>query len=233
MQLFHRTLVVANNSWVQRVKRRADPARVRTNLNAYLSETFSGKPYKLHADYARHQEWMKQRVAEAAIPIEDLASPLDCETLYLVARAAGIRRAVDTGVFYGALTGCLAAAIRDNGGGQLYSVDLPKPALHGWLVPSDPTVRWDLHVGDAKEILPRLLSKVAPIDLFLHDSLHSLEHMFFEFREASRALRPRGILVSHDVVAVVPWLNGFQRFCLSQRLPYRVFRNLGVAVAIG
>lgn len=44
-----------------------------------------------------------------------------------------------------------------------------------------------------------LLQHLGQIDLFLHDSLHTQEHMRFEFEEAWAALRPGGLLIADDI----------------------------------
>jgi len=56
----------------------------------------------------------------------------------------------------------------------------------------------ELVLGDARQTLPATFARTGPVDLFLHDSLHTLGHMLFEFGEAWSALRPGGLLVSDD-----------------------------------
>ena len=54
-------------------------------------------------------------------------------------------------------------------------------------------------MGKAEELLPPLLEELGAIDLFLHDSLHTYEHMLFEFRTAWPHLNSGGLLLAHDV----------------------------------
>ena len=60
--------------------------------------------------------------------------------------------------------------------------------------------RWKFHLGDARQILPPLARELPPLDLFTHDSLHTYEHMKFEFEQAFPLLRPGGILVADDAL---------------------------------
>jgi len=69
------------------------------------------------------------------------------------------------------------------------------------MVPTDLRNRWHLYLGDAKEMLPRLLQTLGTIDIFIHDSLHSYEHMLFEFRTAWPHLRGGGVILSDDIDA--------------------------------
>jgi hypothetical protein len=39
-----------------------------------------------------------------------------------------------------------------------------------------------LHIEDSKELLEPLLQKLGGIDFFIHDSMHTYEHMMWEFR---------------------------------------------------
>ena len=54
----------------------------------------------------------------------------------------------------------------------------------GWLVPENLQKRWILRLGYAREVLPQLKKEMDSIDIFLHDSLHTYEHMTFEYEFA-------------------------------------------------
>ena len=53
-------------------------------------------------------------------------------------------------------------------------------------------------LGDSKKELPKLLSSLKSIDMFLHDSKHTYEHMMWEFDTIWPSLSDDGILVSDD-----------------------------------
>jgi hypothetical protein len=57
--------------------------------------------------------------------------------------------------------------------------------------------------------LPGLLKQIGPIDIFLHDSLHTAENTLFEMRTAWPALRPGGAIVVDDIDSN----EGFRLFC--------------------
>jgi predicted O-methyltransferase YrrM len=145
--------------------------------------------------------------------------------LYALVRALRPSVIIETGVANGVSSTFLLGAIRDNGHGKLVSIDLPftidgdEPAPimpgtaiekeqwspvprgrdHGWIVPEYLRASWDLRMGDARELLPEALGEHEAVDFFLHDSLHTLDHMLFEFRAAWPKLRSGGLLASDDL----------------------------------
>ncbi len=120
--------------------------------------------------------------------------------LYLLVRRMRPAWVLETGVDQGVSSTFLLEALRENGHGTLLSVDIggPTEAGHpvGWVVPPELRERWDLRIGPAEQILPTI---DRPLDLFLHDSLHTYDHMMFEFTWAEPHLRPGGLLASDDI----------------------------------
>ena len=109
-------------------------------------------------------------------------------------------------------------ALHRNERGCLYSIDLPEHACEenpdiwegklgaviprgkdaGWLVPDHLRDRWEFYEGRSQDLLPGLLDRLAPIDMFIHDSEHSYECMSFQLGEARRAVRPGGLILCDD-----------------------------------
>jgi predicted O-methyltransferase YrrM len=149
--------------------------------------------------------------------------------LYLLVRQFRPAVFVETGVSRGASSAFILAAMHENKHGKLYSIDLPPrdasvanerdgkrghvlsdgqyfdPQGVGDLVPEYLRGRWELILNDAKVALPPLLDRVGDIDVFFHDSLHTYEHMKFEFEAAWPRIRPGGWLISHDVIWNPAW----------------------------
>lgn len=155
--------------------------------------------------------------------------------LYLAARAARPRLAVETGPFNGAGSAFLAAALEANGAGALLAFDLrdardalgvpvPPGREPGWLVPERLRHRFELVLGDARETLRPRLEAEGDVGLFVHDSLHTTRHMLFEFRVAWRHLGRGGVLVSDDVF----WNPAFWLFTKRHRVPFRHIGTMGV-----
>jgi predicted O-methyltransferase YrrM len=97
-----------------------------------------------------------------------------------------------------------------NKNGKLISIDLPNNDTNteynfnhqtntGWLVPEILRERWEMHLGDAKVLLPQLLNAEKTIDIFFHDSDHSYEHMNFEFETSLPYIKQGGLILSDDV----------------------------------
>jgi len=130
--------------------------------------------------------------------------PRLAQTCYAIARGLRPTLAVETGVCYGVTSSHLLQAMQQNGLGHLHSIDLPPLAKHadqyvGALIPNSLRSRWTLHRGNSQRLLAPLLRQLGTIDFFLHDSLHTHEHMKLEFTAAWAALRPGGLLMSDDI----------------------------------
>lgn len=123
------------------------------------------------------------------------------------------KNVVETGVAHGVTSRVILEALEKNGSGHLSSIDLP-PLEKSWqeqvglAVGDRHSKRWTYIKGSSRLRLPKLLSQLGQIDLFIHDSLHSERNVRFELDRAWAALRPGGVLVVDDVDA--NW--GFQSF---------------------
>ncbi|MGD0177538.1 MAG: class I SAM-dependent methyltransferase [Candidatus Bathyarchaeia archaeon] len=57
-------------------------------------------------------------------------------------------------------------------------------------------------------ILPKVLSEIGEVDIFIHDSEHTYNNMMFEYPTAWHTVRAGGVLLSHDV----GWNSAFSDF---------------------
>ena len=158
---------------------------------------------------------MQDRIAGVA----DDQGPLSansCALLYGIVRAARPEVTIETGIASGASTAFLAAALVDNGTGRLISIDLPpyhqrvddgstydwetRPV--GWAIPDELRERLgqrhEVVLEDVRTCLPRLLEREGAIDVFVHDDLHTPDHMRWEYDLVWPHLRPGGVMVSDD-----------------------------------
>jgi predicted O-methyltransferase YrrM len=216
----------------------------RVRFLRFLSLQFGVNAVDLLHQYRRsrfYREFQQRRAA-----LDRFAGPyrfgttglFGCEAVYLLVRASRPKIAVDTGVLYGASTAHILAAMSDNGTGELHSIDIgrdPREPPHQFFIPPHLQSRWELIIGDSRDELPRLLQRCGNIDLFYHDSLHTWEHMLWEYETALPHLTDRGLLASDDVENA-PSLrrlfrqNAFPAFCHARGILYTTFHNLGVAV---
>jgi predicted O-methyltransferase YrrM len=159
------------------------------------------------------------------------------EVLYLFVRAVRPALVIETGVAAGFSSSYLLQGLTDNGTGRMISIDLPTTGPEGridhdgvrdrssvptadqtgFVVPDELRPRWELRLGDAREVLPRTLGEVPSVDLFFHDSDHSYEHMLWEFRTAWPHVRSGGWLLSDDVTRNSAFVD-FCREVAAQRV---------------
>lgn len=123
---------------------------------------------------------------------------------YAVCRLLKPEVVIETGVAYGVTTAFILKALQMNGRGRLYSIDLPPlrkdaDAFVGYLVPEELKGRWSLHRGVSKRILPKLLSRLGRVDIFVHDSLHTLSNMLRELRLVTSYLERPSIVIADDI----------------------------------
>ena len=156
---------------------------------------------------------------------------------YALVRLVRPKVIVETGVSSGFSSRFLLLALERNGSGELHSIDLPNQDVEldssgarqkdllpagkelAWLVPHHLRGRWQFHLGDAKELLPALLQSLGSIDIFIHDSLHTYEHMLFEFRCAWPYIMHDGYLPCDDT----DWNPAFVEFAREVHVPPVMF----------
>lgn len=154
---------------------------------------------------------------------------------YLICRAKPPEIVIETGVAFGVTSAFILKAMSINKRGILHSIDLPPLGIDsndyvGSLIPFEIRDRWQLHRGTSRRILPELLRENPPINLFIHDSLHTYSHMLWEFNTVTPRLEANGILISDDIADN----RAFQTW-VEQAKPskYKVIRKKGNDRLIG
>jgi hypothetical protein len=123
---------------------------------------------------------------------------------YAVARLMKPKTVVETGVCYGVTSAHLLTALEGNGSGRLYSIDLPPLGKNnkdyvGWLIPDELRKRWTLRRGTSRKLLGPVLKQLGPVDLFVHDSLHTYKNMRMEFEMVWPHLTGGSVLIADDI----------------------------------
>lgn len=152
---------------------------------------------------------------------------------YALVREREPETVVETGVCNGLSTLAILEAFDANGSGRLYSIDFPRfegeqgsgfqdrnagyfdgaTVLDGrdpgWIVPEEYRDRWSLRLGRSQEELPELVVDLDDdVDLFVHDSEHTLPCMSFELETVFPRLSEDGLIVADDVF----WNEAFSTF---------------------
>ena len=126
-------------------------------------------------------------------------------------------KVVETGVGHGVTSRFILEGLRRDGEGQLWSIDR-QPIEREWQEQVGLAVderlrdRWSYIRGSSRQRLPGLLAKLAQIDLFVHDSLHSERNVRFELDRAWPHLRAGGAIVVDDIDVNRGFLSFTQSF---------------------
>lgn len=162
--------------------------------------------------------------------------------IYFIVRKTKPKTVVETGVAAGVSTGFILQALKENGSGKLYSIDLPfqwytygkNNELHldslppgkmpGYIVPNKLKNKWKLILGDTYKELPKLMKRLNTIDLFLHDSEHTYKTMMFEYKTAWPFIKKGGYLLSDDV----NFTDAFEKFSKRKGAGAVNLHNLGI-----
>jgi len=123
---------------------------------------------------------------------------------YSLCRALSPAVVVETGVGYGVTSAFVLQALEQNQKGLLHSVDLPPlgpdaDRFVGILIPEPLKMRWRLHRGASKRVLPQLLPQLTSVDMFIHDSLHTYENISRELQIVAPRLAPRSVVLADDI----------------------------------
>jgi predicted O-methyltransferase YrrM len=155
------------------------------------------------AKEVRTSEFMSDMIDRRdAYGSEGVMGAVDCATLYGLTRWLRPIVLVESGGFVGMSSAFILRALADEqlATSKLYSIELSEDCDQGALIPDDlrssprfVPMRGRIEDFLKNDQLPR------SIDMFLHDSSHSYQHMLWEFRQFWPRLRDGGLLVSHDV----------------------------------
>jgi predicted O-methyltransferase YrrM len=189
---------------------------------------FLGEPTKDHRFYEHLQGVERDFGGTLSIGADLYAKRVLMQ--YATIRAVKPDRVLETGIANGVSSAYILLAMDRNQKGALYSIDvndgshLPSGKQVGWVVPAWLRERWTVRLGDARELLPCVLGELKSLDIFIHDSLHTYEHMKFEYEQAYPFIREDGILISDDAL----WNPAFEEFAGRVKTPMaHVLRGVG------
>ncbi len=149
---------------------------------------------------------------------------------YAIIRIACPICCVETGVHDGLGSSIMLLALEENYrqygyDGKLIAIDLPStdlptdfPATSGWLIPHPLRHRYQLLIGDSKDLLPRVVAHNV-IDFFIHDSDHNPDHEKFELDTIWPVVSNGGIIMSDTSSDVL------RNLAQKQGTPFFFFRE--------
>lgn len=198
---------------------------------------------ELAEDHERIWRDLEQRRSSKQLryPSEFAIRRVSSFAIYCIVRALAPESVLETGVANGESTVVLLNAIRRNGTGRLYSIDID-PSV-GSLVSQEEKTNWTLLLLDRDRFRPRaalrkLISEVPAPGLMIHDSDHGYDWQLSELEEFGRVYRPGSILAVDDAdnsYATIDFckahrftpliiLDGTKAFCLMTRPEGRVLK---------
>lgn len=134
--------------------------------------------------------------------------------MYLAVRVYKPSFMIETGVHNGMGSAFILLGMHHNKSGALTSIDLPpvdqrildqgtnplpKDKIPGWIIPEYLKDRHDLRLGEAQTVLPALLAEKGSVDIFLHDSDHSYQHIMFEVAISWHYLKDKGLVMIDNI----------------------------------
>ena len=215
---------ILNNNFdlIESIKKLTNESDV--NINNYYNSISKNSKLKNHLDdkFKKLDEYINKQDINSNFFKDNPAGRLGRESqpyagyfLYVLVRALKPDIFVETGVSGGESSTFILQAMEDNKKGKLYSVDFPQAIVEkglttispeetssGWLIPDYLKHRWDLTLGKSEDVLSPLLKKLGKIDIFFHDSLHTYDHMLFEYNTCWNYIKDNGILISDDIAVM-------------------------------
>ncbi len=135
--------------------------------------------------------------------------------LYSLVRLYKPNVVVETGVANGHSTFYILSALNKNAKGKLYSIDISKDV--GSLVSEELKERWELIILEKplEKNLEKFLAKIAPFDLFVHDSNHMYFWQALEYKLAYKYIIKNGGFIMTDDA---DYSYAFLDFCKAHKL---------------
>jgi hypothetical protein len=154
------------------------------------------------------QHIAREHASEGRTSYVEIDAPYE---LYAITRLRRPVHVVEVGVSSGVSSAYILQALERNDRGTLHSVDLPKLAKRpargrrstnpswslpdgrtsGWAIPLVLRKRWDLRLGNKRDVLPLLAEELSTVGLFVYDVPHDDSAALREFRLMDPLL-PRG-----------------------------------------
>jgi hypothetical protein len=188
----------------------ADPGWVAELAGASLSRAESAVS-EAAEERALFRHLEREHQSEGRHHYVEIDAPFE---LYAAVRLTRPLHVVEVGVSSGVSSAYILKALERNGRGTLHSIDLPKPEARvgggpahaswsiprgrasGWAVPFPLRGRWDLRLGDKRNVVPLLAEELRRVDLFLYDVPHNDIRDWAEFQTVDRRMRQGGIAIA-------------------------------------
>jgi hypothetical protein len=220
----------------------ADVFQSRAEYDRYAREFKAGQVVALRDEALQRYQQLTGRDGLAGIGLDT------ARDYYAITRKLEPETVIETGVCNGVSTLSILLALQKNGSGELYSIDsplradesleefraetfegyggaaIPSDKEPGWIIPDELRSRWDLTIGKSQRELPKLVTELETVDLFVHDSEHSHPCMMFEYELAYEWLVEGGVVLSDDIT----WNDAFSIFTRVRQPEWgKVSRTVG------
>ena len=161
----------------------------------------------------------RRSISDRLSALDRIQSPGDLRfhaiSLYAITRLIRPKLVVETGVAHGKSSAFILLALRHNGWGELYSYDIPPSGdladgsctslsdrETGWLVPDYLRDLWHFSQTDSVPGLIDFVQRLRQgrhVDMFVHDSLHTYDHVNKELEIIDPALSPNAVVACDNI----------------------------------
>lgn len=212
-------------------KRKMDASYIPEERERQLSRIFGRETEEIKSYVAEAEAIdFNERIRQPEVSPDEIGNPMgrtDRITLYAAIRICKPMVVLETGTAAGASATYMLSAMEKNNRGFLYSIDAASDRTHvGCLVPDGLRNRLNLSCGSSLLLIPEIAEKANGIDFFVHDSLHTYEHMTAEYELFYRHMsKAGGVICSHDILMS----NAWDHFITRHRLKCSgVVKNFGI-----
>lgn len=179
------------------------------DLNEFLSSNPGFGKLQPHFDVGlKLYNDVVSRNSGSLAPVKFDAGPNFASFLYAYVMVFKPRVIIETGVASGITTNCIMKALENIGCGELHSFDVNPDSENAY----QGTGNWNFHIL-RKNYTRHLYSEIRAIrniDLWIHDSDHSLKWQRMEYYLAKKHLVESGLLVSDDIDTTIAWAKSLK-----------------------
>lgn len=197
---------------------------VSIDIHDYLNSL----PKEIIDDANKFNKVLKEREKQVqpSVPFK-MGAGGNCTLIYCLTRHVKAKTVVETGVSMGYSSFAFLQALKENGGGHLYSSDLPyfdhpdSDKFVGCMIPDDYKKEWKLYSNGDKSNFPKMAKEINTIDVFNYDSAKSYASREYAWNFFKSSLKKGSVVMFDDILDNLH----FRDLVLKEELDYKVLKG--------